>query len=65
MKYRVIQKKLNFLWHLDNLEAGILAKDIFDVQRAQHLPGLVQECSELMQNLKHPNMLENKITKPQ
>ena len=65
MKYRVMQKKLNFLWHLDNLETGTLAKDIFEVQRTQHLPGLVQECHEMMQNLKIPNILEKKMTKSQ
>ena len=65
MKYRVIQKKLNFLWHLDNLEAGTLARVIFAVQRTHNLPGLAQESSELMQNLKLPNILEHKFTKPQ
>jgi hypothetical protein len=29
------------------------------------LPGLVQECSQMMQKLKLPNILEHKITKPQ
>ena len=65
MKYRVIMKKLNFLWHLDNLDEGTLAKDIFEVQKTQKLPGLVQECSDWIQILKLPNLLEQKITKPQ
>jgi hypothetical protein len=65
MRYRVIQAKLIFLWHLDNLEDGTLAKDILEVQKTQHLPGLVQECLEWINILKLPNVLEERITKPQ
>ena len=65
MRYRVIQTKLIFLWHLDNLEDGTLAKDILEVQKTQHLPGLVQECLEWINILKLPNVLEQRITKTQ
>ena len=65
MRYRVIQTKLIFLWHLDNLEVGTLAKDILEVQKTQHLPGLVQECLEWLNILKLPNVLEQRITKTQ
>jgi hypothetical protein len=65
MRYRVIQTKLIFLWHLDNLEDGTLAKDILEVQKTQHLPGLVQECLEWLNILKLPNVLEQRITKTQ
>jgi hypothetical protein len=65
MRYRVIQTKLIFLWHLDNLEDGTLAKDILEVQKSQHLPGLVQECLEWLKILKLPNVLEQRITKTQ
>ena len=65
MRYRVIQAKLIFLWHLDNLEDGTLAKDILEVQKTQHLPGLVQECLEWINILKLPNVLEERITKTQ
>ena len=65
MRYRVIQTKLIFLWHLDNLEDGTLAKDILEVQKTQHLPGLVQECLEWLKILKLPNVLEQRITKTQ
>ena len=65
MRYRVIQTKLIFLWHLDNLEDGTLAKDILEVQKSQHLPGLVQECLEWLNILKLPNVLEQRITKTQ
>ena len=65
MKYRVIMKKLNFLWHLKNLEEGALAKEIFEVQKLQKLPGLVNECSEWINTLKLPNLLEREISKVQ
>ena len=65
MRYRVIQTKLIFLWHLDNLEDGTLAKDILEVQKTQHLPGMVQECLEWINILKLPNVLEQRITKTQ
>ena len=65
MKYRVIMKKLNFLWHLDNLEDGALAKEIYEVQKCQNLPGLVQECLEFLDILKLPNPIKSKFTKPQ
>ena len=64
MKYRVILKKLNFLWHLKNLEEGALAKEIFEAQKHQNLPGLVQECLEWINILNIPNLLEKDITKP-
>ena len=65
MRYRVIMKKLNFLWHLDNLEDGSLAKEVLQVQKTQKLPGLVEECREFINNLKLPNPMEVKITKTQ
>ena len=43
MKYRVIIKKLEFLWHLVHLEKDTLANEILTVQREQNLPGLVAE----------------------
>ena len=63
MRYRVIMKKLNFLWHLDNLEDGSLAKEVLQVQKTQKLPGLVEECREFINKLKLPNPMEVKISK--
>ena len=65
MRYRVIMKKLNFIWHLDNLDKETLANQIFEAQKNQNLPGLVQECSEWIEKLKLPNIFKIKITKPQ
>ena len=65
MKFRIMSKKLNFLWHLKNLKEGTLANEVFQVQMKQNLPGLVRECSEWISSLKLPNIFEVEITKPQ
>ena len=65
MKYRVIIKKLEFLWHLVHLEKDTLASEILTVQREQNLPGLVAECEEWMETHNLPNLFEVKITQPQ
>jgi hypothetical protein len=64
-EFRIVLKKLNFLWHLNNLDEGTLAKEIFQAQKEQKLPGLVQECLDWIAILKLPNLLREKITKPQ
>ena len=64
MRYRVIMNKLIFIWHLDNLEDSALAKQVFEIQKSQYLPGLVQECTEWIRKLNLPNLLKLKITKP-
>ena len=64
MRYRILMKKLNFIWHLDNLDDSSLAKQIYEVQKDQFLPGLVQECSVWIDKLKLPNIFKQKISKP-
>ena len=46
MKFRIKQKKSEFLWHLLDLEEGALAKEILNVQILYNMPGLVSECTE-------------------
>ena len=65
MKYRVIMKKLLFLWHLNNLEEGSLAKEVLQVQKTQNLPGLVQECQDYMMTLNLPDPFVVKMSKTQ
>ena len=65
MKFRINQKKLEFLWHLINLEDGALAKEILFAQKQQKLPGLVQECEILMEKLHLPNVFEEIMSKQQ
>ena len=64
MRYRIVMKKLNFIWHLDNLDDSSLAKQIYEVQKNQFLPGLVQGCSDWIIKLKLPNIVKVKISKP-
>ena len=64
MRFRIISKKLHFLWHLVNLDNNTLAKEILLIQRDQNLPGLVSECLEWIGNYGLPNILDEKITKP-
>ena len=65
MRYRIAMKKLTFIWHLQNLEEKSLAKEILQVQKVHHLPGLVRECEDWMAILKLPNLSENTFSKQQ
>ena len=52
MKNRVIQRKLNFLWHLSSLGEESIAYRIFEQQRKkEHLPGLIQEGRKYLEEL--------------
>ena len=65
MELRVVMKKLNFLWHLANLDEASLAKEIFQVQKEHKLPGLVSECLQWINTLDLPNVLKDKFTQLQ
>ena len=65
MKFRIIMNKLNFLWHLNNLEEKSLANEIFQVQRDAKMPGLVRECCEWIEILELPDLFKENITKAQ
>ena len=65
MKFWVNLKKLEFLWHLINLEDGALAKEILFAQKQQKLPGLVQGCEILIEQLHLPTVFEEKMSKQQ
>ena len=47
----IIMKKLLFYHHLSTLSEGSLAKEIFNIQKENSLPGLVSECCEIMEIL--------------
>jgi hypothetical protein len=65
MRLRIKQRKLEFIWHLNNLGDETLAKEIMMVQKTHCLPGLVQECQEWIEELNLPDIFQNKITKNQ
>ena len=65
MKLRIEQKKLEFLWHLLNLDEGTLAREIFNVQITHSMPGLVSECKGLIKELALPDIFNEKLLKTQ
>ena len=65
MRLRIKQRKLEFIWHLNNLGDETLAKEIMMVQRTHCLPGLVKECQDWIEELNLPDIFQTKITKKQ
>ena len=61
MKYRVIIKKLEFLWHLVHIEKDTLANEILTVQREQNLPGLRAECKEWVETYNLPKLFDQSL----
>ena len=51
MKLRIWKAKLNFYKYLQNLSDETLAKEIFDEQKRNNFPGLVQECEAMAKEL--------------
>ena len=56
---------MEFIWHLNNLEDGTLAKAVLEVQKEYCMPGLFTECSEWIRDSSLPNIMVEKLTKPQ
>ena len=56
MENRIIKNKLLFYHHLLHLPQGSLAWQICQVQTKLALPGLVQECKELLKNMELSNV---------
>ena len=65
MKFRIKQKKLEFLWHLLDLKEGALAKEILNVQILYNMPGLVSECTEWIKESSLPDIFVEKLSKIQ
>jgi len=63
MKYRIQMKKLLFLHHLKSLDDKALAKQVFTIQNNQKLPGLVEECKDLIVKYRLPNVIKEEIDK--
>ena len=58
---RVMLKKLEFIWHIENLEDDTLAKEVLKIQKEQSLPGLVRECSEWIKQYNLPDIFSVKV----
>ena len=65
MKYRIIERKLNFLHHLFNLSPDSLANQVLHIQITNETPGLVQECNTVIKNLGLPNLFDNNFSAKQ
>ena len=61
LEMQVAKKKLLFLRHLFPLEESSLANEILVVQVNNHLPGLVQECKNLIKSLNLPNLFDKEV----
>merc|ERR1712080_122400 len=46
MKFRIIQSKLMFIYHIINMDKTSLANQIQNIQQKYSLPGLTKECQE-------------------
>ena len=56
IKYRIQERKLNFIHHLINLPDGSLAGDILRVQVQLGLPGLGSDVREILRDLQLPDI---------
>ena len=63
MENLLIKKKLNLAHHISTLEEDSLANEIFVAQKRFNFPGLVQECSELINILDLPDITDRGIAK--
>ena len=59
MKFRIIEKKLNFTKYLQQCEETSLANEIFKEQDRHKFPGLLKECKELAKGLNIKDEFEN------
>ena len=48
MELRILQKKVLFLHHLEHLEDGSLAKEVYRSQTRMGLTGILSECSDFL-----------------
>ena len=53
-------KKLTFIHHLKNLKPESLGAEIYDLQVKHGLPGLVNECRELLKLYRLPDIIDSK-----
>ena len=61
--YRILQKKLNFLFHLSQLDDDSLAKETLDVQNKYCFPGLSTEMNPWIKKFKLDIYFNNKDPK--
>ena len=62
MKNRIIIRKLTFFNHLNNLSENDLGKEMLQIQLKYNYPGLARECMTYINELKLPNITEEKVS---
>ena len=65
MKHRINSKKLNFIFHIINMDKSSLSSQVYELQEKLNLPGLVRECKEIIKDLNLPNIFQVKMSKYQ
>ena len=63
MKWRIVERKLNFMNHILHLDPGSLARQIQMIQEQENLPGLTQEVKQQVETLRLPNLFDEMIPK--
>ena len=63
MKWRIIERKLIFMNHILHLDPGSLARQVQLIQDKENLPGLTQEVKQHLEQLRLPNLFEERISK--
>ena len=61
LEMEITKRKLLILHHVINMDENSLAREILDVQKSKHLPGLVPECKSLLKSLNLPDILDTKV----
>ena len=62
MQERIDSRKLNFLFHIINLESSSLAKEVYELQKEHGHPGLVDECRKLISKYNLPDIIGGVVT---
>ena len=65
MKFRIMERKLNFLNYILKQNHESLANQILHEQKKNNFPGLVQECYEFIQELNIPDPFQQSFSRNQ
>ena len=63
LRYEVMKRKLNFINNLKHMDDNKLAKKIFNEQKKNKWPGLIQECDDICDEIGLPRISASDINK--
>ena len=58
MREKIHVKKLNFIYHLKNLNSESLGHEFYTLQVRHRFPGLVNECRSLLKHYQLPDIID-------